>query len=227
MGVAAAVVAITRHGLQLDASRSSGIEPVQWPPAWEFTLGAALSAAALAGLVLLVPNPGFRMVMSPLSCGIISGLGLTVSGMTSQCKVLGFLDVGGYWDPSLAFVMGGGLCVAFPTFFFWVDRPNHCPLAEGAKFEAPSKVVGLDSNTAKLVLGASLFGMGWGFCGLCPGPGVVAVLPYLIQGSAGGGLEANLGLGAFFVFLCAAWLGCDVVVRRAAAPTLLVPLLSR
>ncbi|CAE8607550.1 unnamed protein product [Polarella glacialis] len=227
MGVAAAVVAITRHGLQLDASRSSGIEPVQWPPAWEFTLGAALSAAALAGLVLLVPNPGFRMVMSPLSCGIISGLGLTVSGMTSQYKVLGFLDVGGYWDPSLAFVMGGGLCVAFPTFFFWVDRPNHCPLAEGAKFEAPSKVVGLDSNTAKLVLGASLFGMGWGFCGLCPGPGVVAVLPYLIQGSAGGGLEANLGLGAFFVFLCAAWLGCDVVVRRAAAPTLLVPLLSR
>jgi uncharacterized membrane protein YedE/YeeE len=98
--------------------------------------------------------------------GLVFGLGLVISGMTQPAKVQGFLDVAGLWDPSLAFVMAGAIGVAFLAFRFAAGR--------GASLFgdpiAPRRFRPIDRP---LVLGAAIFGVGWGLSGVCPGPAIV------------------------------------------------------
>jgi len=98
--------------------------------------------------------------------GLLFGFGLAYSDMINPARVLGFLDVLGSWDPSLVFVMGGALLVTVPAFA--LIRRRATPLCEAA-FSNPSSTL-LDRP---LVLGAVLFGAGWGLAGLCPGPAIV------------------------------------------------------
>jgi uncharacterized membrane protein YedE/YeeE len=108
-----------------------------------------------------------------LFAGVLFGLGLAVSGMVDPQKVIGFLDVAGHWDPTLAFVMGGALLVAIPTFRL-IFRRSRPVLADD--FDLPSK----DSLDASLLGGAALFGVGWGLSGFCPGPSVTALASGLV-----------------------------------------------
>lgn len=99
--------------------------------------------------------------------GLIFGLGLILAGMTDPGKVLGFLDLGGAWDPSLAFVMGGAIGVSF--FAFAAARRRRLALL-GCDIRLP----GGDAVDRRLVLGSLVFGAGWGLAGFCPGPALVA-----------------------------------------------------
>ena len=103
--------------------------------------------------------------VSILVAGLIFGLGLAVSGMTHAAKVLGFLDVSGKWDPSLLLVLGGAVAVTGVAFRFILRRP--APVLE-EKFRLPvaRRIDG------PLVVGAAVFGIGWGISGYCPGPGI-------------------------------------------------------
>lgn len=104
-----------------------------------------------------------------LLAGILFGLGLAISGMVNPAKVVGFLDVAGGWDPTLAFVMGGALLVTVPAFRLILNRPRPI-LADG--FALPSK----STLDGRLLGGAGLFGVGWGLSGFCPGPAVAALV---------------------------------------------------
>jgi uncharacterized membrane protein YedE/YeeE len=103
-----------------------------------------------------------------LLCGVVFALGLGVSGMTRPEKVLAFLDVGGRWDPSLAFVMIGAIAVHGVLLRFILRRAE--PLLVPA-FAIPTR----RDIDAPLLLGAAIFGIGWGLAGLCPGPAVTAL----------------------------------------------------
>jgi len=116
-------------------------------------------------------NNNIRTALTYLFCGALFGAGLSLSGMTDQNKVLGFLDFFGDWDPSLIFVMVGGICVTFIGYKFIFKRQS--PLW-GEVFTLPTSKI-IDKN---LVLGALLFGIGWGLYGYCPGP-AIASLAYL------------------------------------------------
>lgn len=107
-----------------------------------------------------------------LSCGILFGAGLNLSGMTNPAKVLAFLDVFGHWDPTLAFVMGGALAVS-ALAYQWVRRQPRAWL--GDAFQLPTR----RDLDAPLIAGAAVFGVGWGLAGLCPG----AALASLARGS--------------------------------------------
>lgn len=103
-----------------------------------------------------------------LIVGLLFGLGLAVSGMTDPLKVQNFLDVTGTWDPSLAFVMGGAVVVTFIGYRLawkrsqpWLDQGFHLPTATAID--------------RKLVVGAAMFGVGWGLAGYCPGPALATV----------------------------------------------------
>lgn len=98
-----------------------------------------------------------------LISGLLFGFGLALSGMVSPGKVIGFLDITGNWDPSLAFVMGGGVLVTVVSFHFILKRS--VPFF-GREFRLPTKT-DLDKY---LISGSVLFGLGWGLGGLCPGP---------------------------------------------------------
>lgn len=113
-----------------------------------------------------------KQVLAALFCGTLFGFGLALSGMTDTARVIGFLDVLGNWDPTLAFVMGGGLLVTVPFFQFGLGRLN-APLFE-ASFHLPDR----KDLDAKLIGGAMLFGIGWSLVGFCPGP-AIASLAYL------------------------------------------------
>jgi uncharacterized protein len=104
-----------------------------------------------------------------LFAGTLFGLGLAISGMMNPAKVIGFLDVAGGWDPTLAFVMGGALLVTIPAFRLILGRSRPI-LADG--FALPTESV-LDG---RLLGGAALFGVGWGLSGFCPGPAVAALV---------------------------------------------------
>jgi uncharacterized membrane protein YedE/YeeE len=103
--------------------------------------------------------------ISILVAGVIFGLGLAVSGMTHAAKVLGFLDVTGNWDPSLLLVLGGAVAVTVIAFRLILRRP--APVLE-EKFKLPAAKF-IDGP---LVVGAAIFGIGWGISGYCPGPGI-------------------------------------------------------
>ena len=101
--------------------------------------------------------------------GLTFGLGLLVSGMSSPDKVLSFLNLAGDWDPSLAFVMGGAVLTATP--FFLLAKRRMQPLV-GAAYDDPERL----TIDRKLLIGAVLFGLGWGLAGICPGPAVVDLI---------------------------------------------------
>ena len=101
-----------------------------------------------------------------LLAGLLFGFGLLISGMTDPAKVQGFLDVFGAWDISLALVMGGGLAVAIVGVQL-AKRQKTCWI--GTLIEMPTKT----TINKKLLIGAMLFGIGWGLVGICPGPGIV------------------------------------------------------
>ena len=100
--------------------------------------------------------------------GLLFGLGLMLSGMTDPGKVIGFLDLFGNWDPSLALVMGGAIMVGF--FAFTVAKKRTATFLGGA-LRLPTHT-DLDK---KLVIGSLLFGAGWGLAGFCPGPALVSM----------------------------------------------------
>lgn len=128
-------------------------------------------------------------VLIALVAGLLFGAGLIVSGMVNPAKVLGFLDLAGSWDPSLAFVMAGAIAVGVVAFFMarrrartWLGTAIQWPAATGV--------------SARLVLGSAVFGIGWGLAGFCPGPALVALGAGVPK--AGGFVAAMLaGMAAF------------------------------
>ena len=102
------------------------------------------------------------------AAGLVFGLGLVVSGMSNPAKVLGFLDLAGPWDPSLALVMAGAIVVGAVGFAFARKRANS---VLGLPMQLPSSRV-IDRQ---LAIGAVAFGVGWGLVGLCPGPALMAL----------------------------------------------------
>lgn len=107
-------------------------------------------------------------ILIALLVGLVFGLGLIVSGMTEPARVLGFLDLAGRWNPSLAFVMGGAIAVALPAFVVAARRQR---TLTGAPLQLPSAT----RIDRRLVLGALAFGAGWGLAGLCPGPALALI----------------------------------------------------
>lgn len=125
------------------------------------------------------------IVVAAFLLALLFGAGLIVSGMTDPARVLGFLDVAGAWDPSLAFVMGGAVIVAAPLFLL-AGRRAKPVLAQAFEGAERSKI------DLRLVGGAALFGIGWGLAGLCPGPALVvlgltpqAAWPFVVSMIAG------------------------------------------
>ncbi len=108
------------------------------------------------------------LILTSLLAGLVFGLGLIVSGMADPGKVLGFLDLAGHWDPSLAFVMAGAIAVSAVAFF--VTRKRTVSL-----LRAEMKLPVARHIDRRLVVGSTLFGIGWGIAGFCPGPGLVAL----------------------------------------------------
>ena len=107
-------------------------------------------------------------VFTSLLAGLVFGLGLIVSGMANPAKVLGFLDLAGAWDPSLAFVMAGA--IAFAALAFALAKKRTVSFL-GAAMKLPAS----RDIDRRLVIGSLLFGIGWGVAGFCPGPGLVAL----------------------------------------------------
>ncbi len=133
--------------------------------------------------------------------GLPFGLGLMLSGMTDPGKVLGFLDLAGLWDPSLALVMGGAIAVG--VFAFSLAKKRSLSFF-GDALRLPTQ----ERITKRLVLGSLLFGAGWGLAGFCPGPALVSM--------AGGQSKAAL----FVVFMLIGMGIFEVAERRAQAAML-------
>jgi len=106
--------------------------------------------------------------LSSLIVGLIFGIGLILAGMTNPAKVIGFLDITGTWDPSLAFVMGGAILVAIVAFRFAKKRTINFL---GGAMRMPTS----DMIDKRLVIGSLLFGAGWGMAGFCPGPALTSI----------------------------------------------------
>ncbi|WP_374357390.1 DUF6691 family protein [Chitinimonas sp.] len=123
--------------------------------------------------------------------GTLFGVGLLLSGMVNPAKVLGFLDVAGSWDPSLALVMAGAIGVGLLPA--WLAKRRQRSLL-GLPMQLP-KVGSIDR---RLILGSLLFGAGWGLAGICPGPAL---------------LGAALGRGDFLIFVATMLLGMAVFER--------------
>ncbi|MCB9896324.1 MAG: YeeE/YedE family protein [Planctomycetes bacterium] len=99
-------------------------------------------------------------------CGLLFAFGLGLAQMTEPSRVIGFLDFFGHWDPTLMFVMGGAIAFYMPVWY--VLRGRKAPI--GGKI-IPKKLAG--HVDTRLIAGASIFGIGWGTAGVCPGPGIV------------------------------------------------------
>ena len=112
-------------------------------------------------------------IVSALLSGLLFGIGLIVSGMTNPSKVIGFLDLAGPWDPSLAFVMGGAITIGLLIFPFATQR-------EKSILGTPMRLPTATTIDRRLVVGGLTFGVGWGLAGYCPGP----VLASLTHGGA-------------------------------------------
>lgn len=131
--------------------------------------------------------------------GLLFGLGLLLSGMTDPGKVIGFLDLAGAWDPSLALVMGGAIGVG--VFAFAWAKKRQVPWL-GDQFHWPQS----QQIDRRVVIGSIVFGIGWGLAGFCPGPALVSL--------ASGQEKALYFVGAMFFGMIA----CDFVQRRASPP---------
>ena len=135
-------------------------------------------------------------LLTALLSGLIFGFGLILSGMVNPAKVMGFLDLAGAWDPSLAFVMGGAILVGLVAFFIAYRRTLSFL---GGNMHLPNA----GAIDRRLVGGSLLFGAGWGLAGFCPGPALVSV--------AAGQSKAAL----FVVFMLIGMLIFEVAERRA------------
>ena len=137
----------------------------------------ALSQPADSSSHCLSPRPerervGVRISKSALTSfisGVIFAVGLGISGMTQPAKVIGFLDFAGNWDPSLAFVMIGAIAVH--SVLYWMVRSRPSPLFSST-FSVPTRV----DIDPRLVGGATIFGLGWGLAGFCPGPALTSLV---------------------------------------------------
>ena len=134
--------------------------------------------------------------ISEFFVGLLFGLGLILSGMTDPSKVIGFLDIFGLWDPSLALVMGGAIAVGF--FAFALAKKRTVNFLGGALHLPKSSQI-----DKPLVIGAVFFGAGWGLAGFCPGPALVSL--------ASGQIKA----AAFVVFMLAGMQLFEILARRA------------
>lgn len=105
--------------------------------------------------------------LAAFAAGLVFGAGLILSGMTDPAKVIGFLDIAGNWDPSLAFVMGGAILVGFFAFRLAARRTRS--FLSGAMHLPQRRDI-----DARLVAGSVVFGVGWGLAGFCPGPALVS-----------------------------------------------------
>ena len=110
----------------------------------------------------------FRIVGGLIS-GLLFGAGMIVSGMADPEKVIGFLDLTGNWDPSLAFVMGGAVAVFTPIYHFVIKKRTTAISGDNFTWTNSNKI---DRN---LILGAVIFGTGWGIAGFCPGPAITSI----------------------------------------------------
>lgn len=108
------------------------------------------------------------LILSSLLLGLVFGVGLIVSGMTNPAKVIGFLDLAGAWDPSLALVMGAAVTVGLAGFAFAGRRAS-------SLLGAPLHLPAARHIDRRLVLGSIAFGIGWGMAGFCPGPALVSL----------------------------------------------------
>jgi uncharacterized membrane protein YedE/YeeE len=106
--------------------------------------------------------------LAAFAAGLVFGLGLIVSGMADPSKVIGFLDLAGHWDPSLAFVMAGAISVGVVAYHFAQGRA--APFLGG-----PMRLPTAREIDRRLVLGSTVFGVGWGLAGYCPGPALVSL----------------------------------------------------
>jgi uncharacterized membrane protein YedE/YeeE len=131
--------------------------------------------------------------------GLLFGLGLMLSGMTDPGKVIGFLDLFGAWDPSLALVMGGAILVGF--FAFTIAKKRTTTFLGGV-LRIPSNM----DIDKKLLVGSLLFGAGWGLAGFCPGPALVSM--------ADGQPKALV----FVLAMLAGMLGFELMDRLVHAP---------
>lgn len=107
-------------------------------------------------------------ILTSLLAGLVFGFGLILSGMADPAKVLGFLDLAGAWDPSLALVMAGAIAVGLPAFALARRRSQ-------SLIGAPMRLPTARQIDRRLVGGSLLFGIGWGIAGFCPGPALVAL----------------------------------------------------
>ena len=125
-----------------------------------------------------------KLIVISLISGILFGIGLSLSQMTNPNKVINFLDIAGNWDPSMIFVMLGALAVTFTTFRIILKRTK--PVYDQKFYLAVKR--GIDKP---LVVGAALFGIGWGIAGYCPGP--------VVAGLGVGSLEAVIMVFAIYL----------------------------
>lgn len=142
-------------------------------------------------------------LIASLLAGLVFGFGLLLSGMADPAKVLGFLDLAGAWDPSLALVMAGAIAVGLPSFAAAQARVRR---GRGALLGGPLQLPTARQVDRRLVGGSLLFGIGWGLAGFCPGPGLVGL---------------GMGEPKAWLFVAAMLVGMalfELVERRRAAP---------
>jgi len=143
------------------------------------------------------------MNIAALLVGVLFGVGLAIAGMMNPAKVLGFLDITGAWDPTLAVVMAAGLAVNVIAYRLTMRRSR--PLFAEA-FQVPTR----KDIDRRLVLGSAIFGIGWGIAGICPGPALAS----LGAGQWGGSGLYEPGILIFVVAMLAG-MGLFTLMERA------------
>jgi uncharacterized membrane protein YedE/YeeE len=144
-----------------------------------------------------------RQVVTALVSGSLFGFGLSISGMLNPVRVRGFLDVGGNWDPSLAFVLAGAVAVMIAGTLF--SKFKKRPVFDDSFHVPTSKRI-----DGRLILGSAIFGIGWGMAGFCPGPAIASL---------------TMGLAPVFLFVASMALGMiahDRLIHAGTAQPLAV-----
>jgi uncharacterized membrane protein YedE/YeeE len=137
-------------------------------------------------------------LVTAFAVGLVFGIGLIIAGMTNPAKVQGFLDLGGNWDPSLAFVMGGAILVGLAAFHV-AGKRERALLGDAMRLPTATRI------DRRLVAGSLAFGVGWGLAGFCPGPALASL--------ATGGVKALVFTGA----MLAGMLVFELLERGTAA----------